>query len=83
MCFSLGWFENLLIWIVIIGAIFAIFRLLLPLVFAQLGAPGNVIMQVLNILLWAVVVIFVIILCFDLISCLAGGGFSLGLGPRR
>jgi len=38
MCFSLGWIEQLLVWLVIICAIFAIMRLLLPFVLNQLGA---------------------------------------------
>ena len=46
MCFSLGWLEQLLIWIVIVAA--------------------------LNIVMWAVICIFVIYICFDLISCLGG-----------
>ena len=77
MCFSLAWFENLLIWLVILGAVVAIFKVILPLVFAQLGTPGAAVMQIINIVLWAVVVIFIIIIAFELIGCLVGsGGFS-------
>jgi hypothetical protein len=72
MCFSLSWLEQLLVWIVIICAIVAIIRLLLPFVLSQLGAGGSVIIAALNIVLWAVVAIFVIYICFDLISCLGG-----------
>ena len=52
-----------------------VLRLLLPWVAAQLGIP--IIAQVINIILWAVVVIFVIYFCFALLSCLGGGGLSL------
>jgi len=34
-----------------------------------------VILQVLNIIMWAMIAIFIVYLCFDLISCL--GGISL------
>ena len=80
MCFSLGWIEQLLVWLVIVCAIVAILRLLLPWIAAQLGGivPG-----VINIVLWAVVAIFVIYFCFALIECLAGGGGGLPLFPRR
>ena len=83
MCFSLGWIEQVLIRLVILLAVVGIIKLLLPYLLAQLGAGGAVIIQALKIVLWAVVAIFVIIVCFDLISCLlsAGGGFSLM--PRR
>ena len=49
MCFSLGWLEQLLVWLVIVCAIIAVLKL-------ELGVP--VIAQVLNIILWAVIVIF-------------------------
>ena len=77
MCFSLQWVEQLFIYIIVIGAIFAIIRLLLPMVFAQLGGPGNIIAQVINIILWAIIACFVVYICFALISCLLGGGFTL------
>jgi hypothetical protein len=79
MCFSLSWIEQLLVWLVIACAIVAILRLLLPWVAAQLGVP--IIAQVISIILWAVVVIFVIYFCFALLSCLGGGG--LPLFPHR
>lgn len=73
MCFSAIWWQQLLIWIVIVCAIVGILRLLLPFVLGQLGAGGGVIAGALNILLWAVIAIFVIYICFALISCLGGG----------
>lgn len=72
MCFSLNWIENLLIWLVIVGAVVAVIKLLVPYVASQLGSPGAVIMQVLNITMWAVVLIFVIVIVFDLLACLVG-----------
>lgn len=73
MCFSLGWIENALIWLVIVGAVVAVIKLLLPYVFGQLGAPGTLVMQALTIVMWAVVLIFVIVICFELLACLVGG----------
>lgn len=79
MCFSLAWVEQLLVWLVVVCAIIAILRLLLPWVAAQLGIP--IVAQVINIVLWAVVVIFVIYFCFALIACLGGSG--VGLFPHH
>lgn len=78
MCFSLAWLGQLLVYLVIIGAVFAIIRLLVPWVLSQLGAAGGIIAQVLNIVLWAILAIIVIWVVIDLLSCLSGtGGFSL------
>lgn len=74
MCFSIGWIEQILVWLVIIVAIVAFVRLLLPYILGQLGAAGNVVMQAINIFIWAVVAIFLIYFIFELISCLGGIG---------
>jgi len=81
MCFSLAWIEQLLIWLVIVVAIVALLKLLLPYILNQLGAAGGIIMQAINIVVWAVVLIFVIYFIFALIACLGGGG--LPLFPRH
>ncbi len=73
MCFSIDWFEQILIWLISVGAIVALIKLLLPLVIANLGSPGNVIMQAITIIMWAVITIFVVYFVFDLIACLGGG----------
>ena len=75
MCFSLGWLEQLLVWLVIVAAIIMVLKLIVPWVASQLGVP--IIAQVLNIILWAVIVIFVIYFCFAMLSCLGGGGMPL------
>lgn len=67
-CFSLGFLEQLLVWLVIVCAIVAIIRLLLPLVVS----PFPVVMGILNIIMWAVIAIAVIYLVFDLLACLVG-----------
>jgi hypothetical protein len=81
-CFSLQWIEQLLIWLVIMVAVFAIINLLIPYVLRHaggvLGEGVTIVVAALRIVFWAVVVIVVIIICFDLISCLVGhGGLSL------
>lgn len=77
MCFSLEMLKQLLIDLVIIGAVFAIIKLILPLALGWLGAAGAVIVQVVNIVLYAIIIIFVIIICFQLLSCLIGAGGGL------
>lgn len=77
MCFGLAWIMNVLIWLVVIGAVIAVIKLLLPYVLAQFGAGGTLVMQVLNIIIWAVILIAIIIFAFDLLSCLGGGSMSL------
>jgi len=74
MCFGLGWIEHILIWAVVIGATVAILKLLVPYVLAQLGVAGDLIIRIINIAVWAVVLIAIIVLAFGLIGCL----WSLG-----
>lgn len=73
-CLSLAFLAQLLIWCVIIGAVFAVVKLLLPMALTPLGQPGTVILQILSIIMWAVIAIFAIYIGFSLIECLVGGG---------
>lgn len=86
-CFSLAWFEQLLIWLVIICAVIAILKLLVPYVLSQIGVEmsggASVVMRAISIAIWAVVVIFVIVICFSLVLCLLGYSGGLPLLPRR
>jgi hypothetical protein len=87
-CISMDWVKQVLILVVIVAAIFAIFRILIPYVLSQagvtLGAAGAVIAQVVNIIVWAFVCILVIYIVFILISCLwSFGGGGAGLLPHR
>lgn len=81
-CLSLGFLEQLLIWLVIIGAVFALIRLVLPLALGWLGAAGSVIERAINIVLWAAIAIIAIIVVFGLLSCLIGSGGGLRLPGR-
>lgn len=83
MCFSMDWIMQLLIWAVIVIAIVAILKLLIPYILSMLGSGGALIMSVINILLWAVVAIFIIYLCFAIISCLMSMGGGMPLIPHH
>jgi hypothetical protein len=80
MCFGLAWFEQILIWIVVVCAVVALLRLLVSFVLPKLGLGGEVvgfIIAAVRILIWAIICIFAIIFIFELISCLLGGGIGL------
>lgn len=77
----MSWLEQFLVYCIIVAAVIAIIRLIVPWVLAQIGIP--LIAQVINIVLWAVVCIFVIYIAFALLSCLIGGGGLSLLPPHR
>ena len=77
MCFSAAWFVNLLIWLIVICAVVAIFRLVLPIVLNWLGVAGGVVMQVLNIILIAFVLIVLVWFAWDLLMCAGGPGLRV------
>lgn len=81
MCFSLAWLGNLLIWIVIICAVFALLRLLVGFIMPRLGVGAdviNVVAQAIHIVIWAIVAIALIVFIFDLIACLGPSVPRLG-----
>lgn len=75
-CFSLLWLQQLLVYCVIIAAVIAIIKLLIPFLS---GLLHPVVGQALQIVLWAVVAIVVIYVIFALLSCLLGMGGGLRL----
>lgn len=80
-CFTLGWLENFVVYCIIVGAVIALIRLIVPWAVAQLGIP--LLGQVVAIILWAVVCVFAVYIVFSLIGCfLGGGGLSL-MPPHR
>jgi hypothetical protein len=79
MCFSLSFIENLLIQIVIVAVVVGILRLLVPWILGLLGFDMSVPMRIVNLLIAAVVIIWLIVLCFDLLGCIVG----IGLPGRR
>ena len=81
-CFTLQWLEQVLVYLVVLFAIIAIIKILVPFVLSLVGVP--VVGQVINIVLWAIVAIIVIYICFALIGCLVGmgGGFHSLMPPH-
>lgn len=73
-CFTLGWLAGLLIDLVWIAAVVAIIRILVPWLFIGFGPP---IVQIVNIILWAIIAVWVIYLVFGLLECIAPGGVGL------
>lgn len=83
-CFTLAWFEQVCIWFVIVCAIIGLIRLLIPFLISKLGGGDlGILGQALNIVLWAVICIYVIYIVFALIGCLIGMGGGLSLMPHR
>lgn len=68
-CFSLAWLLSTLIPIIVICAIIGIVRIVLPTVLGWLGVGGDLVMRVFNIILIAVILIMLVYLCIDLLSC--------------
>jgi hypothetical protein len=79
MCFSLAWLEQLVIWLIIVSAIIAVIKLVIPFLDSLTGMP--IIGRILMIILWAVVAIAFVIIIFGLLSCVLGGTGTLGF-PR-
>lgn len=79
-CFSLVWLQQMLVWLVIVAAIVAIIRLLIPWI-TSITFP--IVGQVLEIVLWAALAIIAIYIIFGLISCLIGMGGGLHLPTTR
>jgi hypothetical protein len=70
-CFSLGFIEHILIWLVVVVAVFAIIRIALSFTNppAEFQWLISLITQVVKIILWAAILIAVIVLIFGLLSC--------------
>ena len=76
-CLSLSFLQQLIIWVIVIAAIVAVIRLLIPHLDSLTGVP--IIGRVLEIVLWVVVAIMVVYLIFGLLGCLMGSGGGLHL----
>lgn len=82
MCFSFAALINFLIWAVCVGGALYILRLLVAFILPKIGFPiaGEVVTLLTNIitvLIWIAVIVFLLIFVGDIIICLAssGGGF--------
>ena len=79
-CFNLIFLQQLVIWTVVIIAIVAVIRLLIPYVDDFTRKP--IIGRILEIVLWLIVAVAVIYLIFALLGCLLGSGGGLHLPGR-
>lgn len=78
-CLSLGWLQQLCVDIVVIVALVSIIKILIPWLLSLVGATWGPLGAIINIVLWAIVVIFIIYVAFALLGCLMGaGGFHIG-----
>lgn len=80
-CFSLGFLQALIIQCIIIAAIVAVIKLLVPWLVDITGYP--VIGQAIMIILWAIIAIMIVYIIFALLSCLSGGAGVFGHFPNR
>lgn len=71
MCFSLAWFLQWLIFLIVVCGIVAILRIW---VFPMLAATDPRIPATINIIIWIVVAICVIYACVELLACVSPGG---------
>ena len=79
-CLSLGFLQQLIIWVIVIAAIVAVIRLLVPYLDSLTGVP--IIGRILEIVLWVVVAIMVVYVIFAFFSCLLGSGGGLHFPSR-
>ena len=79
-CFNLIFLQQLVIWAVVIIAIVAVIRLLIPYIDDLTRKP--IIGRILEIVLWLIVAVAVIYLIFALLGCLLGTGGGLHLPGR-
>lgn len=79
-CFSLGFWEQICILIVVAIAIYRLWGIVGGFLMQFLPA---VVVQIIQIVIWLAIAIFCIHVIFELIGCLMGGGFGLGAGFRR
>ena len=73
-CFSLAFWEQLCIFIVVVMVVWYIINLLLPYLLQFLP---SLVVAIIRIVIWGAIAIFVIKLIFDLLSCLIGSGGGL------
>jgi hypothetical protein len=74
----LEFLRDILIRIIVLAAIIAIIKVIVPWVLSLIGGVGAPVVQIVYIILWCIVAIWCVVIVFELLSCLVGsGGFSL------
>lgn len=71
-CLTLGFLEQLIVWVIIVAALVACIKLLIPFLDGLTGMP--IVGRIILIILWAIVAIMVVYLIFGLLGCLVGSG---------
>lgn len=81
MCWSMDFLRDICIRIIIVIAVVTIIRIVVPwfITWAQIPAP---IATIINVVLWAVIAIFGIIILFELFGCIGGAG-NFSIMPRH
>jgi hypothetical protein len=85
-CFSLVWFQQFLVWLVLIILLVAVVQLVIPFLLRLPGMPpgGGMVGTIIGYVIWALIAIAVIYFVFEtLIPCAFGsGGFPGVQFPR-
>jgi len=80
-CFSLSFWEQVCILIVVAIAVYRLWNLIAPFLMQFLPA---IVVAIVQIVIWLFIAIFCIHVIFELIGCMFGaGGLSLGGGTFR
>lgn len=78
-CFSLAYWMQVCIAIVIAIGLWSIIKLFLPYLLERLPA---IVVQIINIVIWVIIAIICIVVIFGLLSCLVSLGGGLFHFPR-
>ena len=73
MCFGLEWIKDVIIWIIVICAALALFKLLIGFILPKVGLAAETlgfIVQAVTIVFWAVICIAAVVFIFDIVMCL-------------
>ena len=78
-CFSLAFWEEVCIFIVICIGLWSLIKLLLPFLMSHLPP---IVVSIINVVIWVVIAIICIVIIFALLSCLLSAGGGLLHFPR-
>jgi hypothetical protein len=70
MCFSLPFIEHFLIWLVWVVAFITVLKLLLPRILGRFGDAGTLAIQIIDVIVWAVILVAIIYVAFTVLNCL-------------
>jgi hypothetical protein len=73
-CFSLSFWEQVCIFIVIVIGLWSLIKLFLPYLTQYLP---SIVVQIIQIIVWVIIAIIIIVIIFGLLSCLLSAGSGL------